>query len=218
MPPPPTAAAPARRRAAMPGAALLALLAAACGGPRAERFEDVAGAEGLVQVLPSGAHLEVDGVPLGPGSRAVPVRDPTRVHRVRASAAGFQPHEVEVPAQELAGGRVGLALRPEGFGSARTLSYDEPSGLSAAAALLLRAGRSQDALEYAQRAAELAPDAAPPRRVLGDAWLRLGRPERAIPEYSAYLAAAPPDAPDRREVEDRLSRLRGDIALPGSAR
>jgi hypothetical protein len=199
-----------------PALALVAL-AAACGGQR-QRLDEVHGPEGLVEVLPRDAFVEVDGVPLGPGARTVAIRDPRLEHRVVARAPGFETLEVRVPASLLLGGRVGLVLRPVGFGVGRRLELDEPSGLTSAAALLLRAGLEREAAEYAGRAAEVAPEAPAPRRVLADAMLRLGRRNRAVQEYSAYLALAPPEAPDRPEVERRVEQLRGDIGLPGSAR
>jgi hypothetical protein len=198
--------------------ALVALLAVAACGPPRQRLEDVHGPEGLVEVLPRDAFVEVDGVPLGPGARTLAVRDPRVEHRVVARAPGFETLELRVPASLLLGGRVGLVLRPSGFGIARRLELDEPGGLAAAGAFLLRGGREREAAEYAARAAELAPEAPLPRRVLGDAFLRLGRRERAAQEYSAYLALAPADAADRREVERRVEQLRGDVGLPGTAR
>jgi hypothetical protein len=193
------------------GIALLSFAASAC-APR-QRFEDLEGPEGLVEVLPRSAQLEVDGVAMGPGGRALPVRDPARVHRLRATAEGFEPAEVTVEGAALAGTRVGLVLRPLGFGAARGLSMDEPAGLHAAAASLLRGGRAREAVEYAARAAELAPQAAPPHRVLADAWLSLGARERAARAYAAWLERAPADAPGRAEVERRLSELRGDLDM-----
>jgi hypothetical protein len=197
-------------------ALLLSWLAASACASR-QRFEDLEGPEGLVEVLPRAAQLEVDGVPMGPGGRTLPVRDPGRVHRLRATAEGFEPAEVAVEGAALAGTRVGLVLRPAGFGAARALSMDEPGGLHAAASSLLRAGRAREAIEYSTRAAELTPRSAPPFRILADAWLALGARDRAARSYAAWLERAPEDAPGRADVERRLSELRGDLDL-GPAR
>jgi predicted Zn-dependent protease len=204
------------RASLAPARALLAAVLA-CAAPQ-QRFEDVNGPEGLIEVLPRDARIEVDGAPLGAGAATLPVTDRRRVHAVVVRAPGFEVLETRVPAEQLAVSRVGLALRPQGFGSARPLDMDEPSGLAAAAALLLRAGRDRDAAEYAARAVELAPDSPGPRRLLGDAYLRSGRRERALQEYAAFLAHAPRDGPERAEVERQVAALRGDLAMPEAKR
>jgi tetratricopeptide (TPR) repeat protein len=200
----------------VPRLALAALSLAACA--QRQRFEDANAPEGLVEVLPRSAVVEVDGVVLGPGSRTLPVHDRGATHRLSARAPGFEPIEVRVPASLLAGGRVGLVLRPAGFGVARPLELDEPSGLASAAALLLRHGRADEAAQYAARAAEVAPNAPAPRRILGDAWLAAGRRDLAVREYATWLTLAPADDPARPEVERRVSELRGDIDVPARPR
>lgn len=202
-----------------PAGALASFVAAvlACAAPQ-QRFEDVNGPQGLIEVLPRDALVEVDGAPPGAGAVTLPISDRRRVHAVVVRAPGFETLEAQIPAEQLAGGRVGLALRPQGFGSARPLDMDEPTGLTAAAALLLRGGRDREAAEYAQRAAELAPEAPGPRRLLADAYLRSGHRERALQEYAAFLAHAPRDAPERAEVERRVAALRGDLSMPERAR
>ena len=87
------------------------------------------------------------------------------------------------------------------------------SRFSWAPALLERRGAHRQALEYAERAVEAAPEVALGQRVLGDAARALGQRQRAIDGYSAYLGLAP-EAPDRNAVVSRLEELRGDVALP----
>jgi len=192
----------------------LALALAACGG-RGPSLRDVAAPpEVFVDVLPRGAELQLDGRSLGRGPMAVPL--PAGPGRLRAVAPGFDPGEIRLdPAARAA--RAGIALRPDGFGTARLLHIDEPGGLAAASALLLKRGQTAEALDYAERAAELAPSAAAPNRALGMALMRAPldrkRKERAAQAFSAYLAAAP-DAPDRAEVAELVSRLRGDFSIP----
>jgi tetratricopeptide (TPR) repeat protein len=167
----------------------------------------------FVEVLPRSAQLSVDGRALGPGSRSFAVLDPAHVYVFRASAPGFVSAERSGEGAKLAGARLGIALRPEGFGSARRLELDEPGGLAQAAALLERRGEHGRVVEYAERAVELAPHDPAPRRLLGAALLELGDRRRAIQEYSTYLQLAP-DAPDRRQVERIVARLRGDVTIP----
>jgi len=190
-----------------------AALAAGCGAPK-QPWHEAVPREVFVEVLPRSAALSVDGTPLGNGARAVPVPDPAHRYLFSASAQGFATAQRADDGARLAGARIGLVLRPAGFGEARRLELDEPAGLAAAAALLARGGHHQAALEYAERAVELAPDAPLGHRVAGDAALALGHRRRAVHEYSAYVQLAP-DAADRDAVERRVEQLRGDLTIPG---
>jgi tetratricopeptide (TPR) repeat protein len=200
--------------AARAAAALVA--AAACAAPR-QPWHETFPAEAMVEVLPSDAEVAVDGAPARRGAQTVPVPDPEHRYVFRASAPGFAPAEVARAGAALAGARVGLALRPTGFGDALRLDLDEPAGLAAAGAALLRDGRTAQAIEYAGRAAELAPEEPLPRRVLGEAYRRSGARARAVEELSAYLRAAP-GAPDKVEVERTVEALRGDMTVPAPRR
>lgn len=208
---------PALRRplSAAPLAPLLALaaLASACAEAPRQPWRDQPPPEVLIEVLPRAAAVTVDGAPLGPGQRAVPV--PAAEHRYRFAfrAAGFAPAEREETGEKLAGTRLAVVLRPDGFGTARRLEPDDAPGLGAAAALLERRGDHAAALEFAERAIALAPDTAQAQRVAGDAAQALGRRDRAVQAYSAYLALAP-GAPDRAAVAARIEALRGDLTVP----
>jgi len=191
----------------------LALLAGALGCAAPKEAWHPPPPEVLVEVMPQRAVVTVDGVEV-PAGHPVAVPDPAHAYAFQAVLAGYLPLESKATGQALAGTRLGLVLRPEGFGQARKLDLDEGQGLSAAAALLERRGAHADAMEYAERAAEVAPELPLARRVLGDAAYALGRGRRAVAEYSAYLSLAP-DAPDRRSIEARVERLRGDLTIPG---
>jgi hypothetical protein len=209
--PPPVRHAAASRRAAVPAAALAAVAVLACGGPHKASWESVAGPQIAVEVLPRLATVEMDGRALGAGGRSQAVRPGAR-HRLRASAEGFEPLEVEVEGERVAGRTVFLVLRPQGFGSERRLEAGDPPGLAQAAARLLRAGRLDDAVDYARQSLA-AGDNAPAHRVLGAAYARKGGFALSIRHYSDYLGLAP-DAPDAAEVRRALETARGDIALP----
>lgn len=201
---------PAARRLA--GLLLAGLAATAgCGGGKVS-FREVAPPELYLEVLPRGALLELDGVAVGRGSRGVPA-PPPGAHVVAASAEGFEPLERPLPAGPLDGVRVGVALRPEGFGAARALELDEPSGLAAAAAALVRAGRHRDAADYAARAVALDGRLALAQRALGDALAALGRRDEARAAWGRYLILAP-DAPDRAAVERRMGEGRATFDAP----
>ena len=217
MPPCPTPArASSRREPSRAGALIAAARAAGCAAPR-QPFRDLTPPEVLVEVLPRAAELSVDGRPLGRGARTVPVPDPGHRYRLRATAPGFVPAERSEDGARWAGARVGLVLRPEGFGSARPLELDDGESLAAAAGALARAGAHAAALEYAERAVEAAPQSARAQRVLGDAALAVGRRSRAIDGYSAYVRLAP-SAPDRAAVMRQVEELRGDLTMPGVER
>lgn len=199
---------PLRRLPVLAAAALAAL--AACAGLR-ERRDALGPPEVLVEVLPRSAEVALDGRPLGAGGRAV-AAPAEGEHVVAFAAPGFEPEARALP-ERSAGTRVAAALRPEGFGSARVLDYDEPEGLGLAAAFLARAGRPADAAAYAERALELEPGLAVAHRALGDARAALGDARRAVPAWAEYLRLAP-DAPDAAAVARRIEAARGDVPLP----
>lgn len=165
----------------------------------------------LIEVLPRAADVELDGRAVGRGSRAVPA-PPAGEHVLRVRAGGFEPLERTLPPQSLAGARLGAALRPLGFGSARPVDLDEPEGLALAGAHLTRAGDARDAVDYAERALALDPTLALPWRVLGDARAALGDPRRAGEAWARYLFLAP-DAPDAARVTRAIEGVRGGTTI-----
>jgi hypothetical protein len=185
--------------------AFLATLALSCTHGAKARFEGTRPAAVLVEVLPPGAEVTLDGAPLGPGSRVAPaaVKDGA-AHVIAASAPGFEPDEWRGPAGGLAGVRVGLALRPQGLPG--KVELDDAATLVRAADFLAANGRPADAQAYAARAASLAPDLAVAQRSLGAAALAAGDHHTAERSLAAYLRLAP-DAPDAGEIEAVLARL-----------
>ncbi len=193
------------------GLAALALLAAAC-APKRARWDEVRPPEALVETLPPGASVRVDGVEAGLAPLSFPVPDGGREYALRLESPGFEVLEVRLPGERLAGKPLLLVLRPVGFGSQRRLEADDPVGLAQAAAALLRAERPREALAFTAASVE-AGDSALPHRLAGDAWRQLGDRNRAAQEYSLYLSMAP-SAPDRAAVERTIAALRGDIPMP----
>lgn len=194
-------------------AALLLLLPLLACGPRKQSWKSLDVPEVVVDVLPSDAELMVDGVSLGQGGRSIPVQEPTRAYLFRVKAAGFLDAERSVMGGRLVGARLGIALRPEGFGEARRLDFDDGPSLALASSLLVRGQRYRHAMEYASRAVQLSPDAVLAHRAIGDAAHALGDRQRAIQAYSTYLRLAP-NAPDKAVVERRVEKLRGDMTIP----
>jgi tetratricopeptide (TPR) repeat protein len=183
----------------------------ACGGGRRPAAEESAPAELLVEVLPPDAQVVLDGRPLGPGSRAVPAPGPRpEPHLLRVEADGYEPVERQLAEDDLAGVRVGAALRPLGLGSERLLELDEPVGLAQAAAHLAPE-RPHDAVAYAERALALDGRIAVAHRALGDARAALGDPRRAAAAWAEYLRLAP-EAPDAAAVAERIAEARPDAA------
>jgi tetratricopeptide (TPR) repeat protein len=190
----------------------LAAAAAACTPARQPWSEAVPPQpEVFLDVLPRDAEVRVDAAYLGRGP--VTLRLGEAPVRAMVAAPGFEPRLVDVDPRVHAGARLGVVLRPVGFGAGRPLEIDDAQGLAAAGAWLLRAGRVAEAVGYAERAVEVAPNAPEPRRVLGLALARQGKKGRAAQELSSYLQLAP-SAPDRDQIEIMVTRLRGDIAIP----
>jgi predicted Zn-dependent protease len=195
-----------------PTRALLLLAVASCAAGKQPWREAVPlRTEVYVEVLPRNAEVRVDGAAAGTGSRALTLGD--REVTLDVAAPGFDPVQVTVD-PHVAGRRVGVALRPAGWGAGRTVDIDEPLVLVAASQVLLRAGRAIEAAEYAERAAEMGPQLPTPRRALGMALAKLGKRNRAAQELSQYLQLSPAAA-DRAEVERLVARLRGDMSIRG---
>ena len=189
----------------------LAVLAAACAGPQPVTWSQIDPPVAYVETLPPEAIVAVNGVEVGKGVVTFPVTDESRTHAIRATAPGFEPLEISVPGAKLAGTRVEIVLRPEGFGSQRHLAAGEPVGLLQAAVALLRADRPTEAIAFA-RASLAAGDSPQGHRVCGQAYRRLGKRDLAIKEFSLYLSLAP-GAPDRKEVEEAISAVSRDIEM-----
>jgi len=195
-----------------PAAILGPLLAAslACASGRTG-WEEVRVPEVHLETLPTGAEVDVDGAPAGRSPLSFPVREPMRTYRIRARVAGFEPLEVAIEGDRLAGGRLDLVLRPAGFGSQRRLDLGEPAGLAQAAMALLRAGKPREALAFAD--ASLAVGETPlAHKAAGEAHRKLGNQNRAVQHYSAYVDLVP-DAPDRKQIEDAIAAVRGDVTV-----
>jgi hypothetical protein len=186
-------------------------IATACGGPRAPA-EDPRPRELLVEVLPPGAEVSLDGRPLGPGSRAVAAPSAGE-HWLRVEAEGYEPAERALPEGSLAGVRVAEALRPEGLRSPRPVDYDDPEPLALAAAHLARVGRAGDAAAYAERAIALERRTPLAHRALGDARAALGNARGAAAAWGEYVRLAP-DAPDAAAVAEQVDAIRADVSGP----
>jgi tetratricopeptide (TPR) repeat protein len=203
---------PALRRLTV---AFLASLSAA-GGSAKETWESVVKPEAKVEVVPRRAVVEVDGKARGQGFATLDVTDPKRKFRVRATAEGFEPLEVVVEGGAIADQSFFLALRPLGFGSTRRLDPADAASMAQAAAALWRAGRVDDAAEYAEQSLR-GGETALANRVLGDVWRRRGDRDRAVRHYASYLSLAQ-DPPEAAEIRAWVSQGKGDITVPQERR
>lgn len=184
---------------------------AACATPKGASWADVQPPTASVDVLPPGAIVAVDGHEVGSAPLEFPVPDGRRNYALRVTAPGFEPVELTLAGASLAGARLELVLRPEGFGSQRELHGGEPGELLQAALTLLRNDRPREAIAFAQASLALG-DAAGPHKVIGLAWKRLGNRDLAVKELSIYVSQAP-DAPDRKEIEQVIATLARDIEM-----
>ncbi|MBI5069665.1 MAG: tetratricopeptide repeat protein [Deltaproteobacteria bacterium] len=167
--------------------------------------------EVLLEVLPPEAAVILDGAVVGAGTTTLKLGAAPAT--VQVTADGFEALQVTLDPKLHAGARVGMVLRPSGYGEGRPLAIDDANGLAAASGWLLRAGRVADATAYAERAVQASPAAPAPRRALGLALAKQGKRGRAAQELSQYLQLAP-GAADRAEIEAAVERFRGDISIP----
>ncbi len=191
-------------------AALLAALAALAAADK-ESWNDVVKPEASATFLPRSALVEVDGKARGRGSVTLEVTDPKRTFRVRVSAEGFETEEAVLEAGRIANRQFVLALRPVGF--AGRVDAADASTVALAADALWRAGRADEAAEYAGQSLTIA-NTPLANRVLGDVWRHRGDRDRAIRYYTMYLSLAdnPPDGPEIRAWV--LRPKDGDITVP----
>jgi len=193
--------------------ALTALAGATGAGPAKQSWDSTVKPEVKLTVLPQAALVEVDGKAIGRGFVSLDVTDPKRTFRVRVSAEGFETAEAVVEAGRIADRTFFLALRPAGFGSSGNIDPADASTMARAASALLRAGRADDAVEYAEQSLE-AGRTPLANRVLGDVWRHRGNRDKAVQYYSMYLSLAN-DPPDAKEIRAWLSQARpGDIDVP----
>lgn len=191
--------------------AALAVLSTACATEQKASWAEVQPPVVYVETLPVGAHVSVDGVSVGLGPLAFPVRDEARSYAIRVTSEGFEPLDLSVVGAKAAGARLDLVLRPAGFGSQRKLEAGEPAGLLQAALALLRANRPKDALAFA-KASIAAGDSAQGHKVAGQAYRKLGDRGQAVKEYTMYLSMSP-DAPDRKAIEEAITATSKDIDM-----
>jgi hypothetical protein len=193
--------------------ASLAVLTASGDQPAGKKqsWDSVTTPEARADFLPQSALIEVDGQPKGRGFVKLEVADPKRTFRIRVSAEGFETEEAVVEAERIANRQYYLALRPAGF-DGRVDTRDAAS-MARAASALWRAGRIDDAADYAEQALRTGN---PPlaNRVLGDVWKRRGDRDKAVRYYSMYLSLTD-NPPDGAEIREWLMQPRpGDITIP----
>jgi tetratricopeptide (TPR) repeat protein len=189
----------------------LLLAAALAGAPAKASWGEVTRPDVRAEVLPRSAVVEIDGKEVGRGYALVEVGDPKRTLRVRVSAAGFETEEKVVVAGDVADREYVLALRPAGF--ERRADPADAGSMALAASALAKAGRLDDAADYATQSLR-AGNTPLANRVLGDVWRHRGNRDEATRYYAMYLSLAkdPPDAP---EIKAYLMQPRpGDISLP----
>jgi len=193
-------------------AATLTALAALAppAGPKPS-WADTVRPEGYAAFLPHTAVVEVDGKVAGKGSVQVEVADPKRRLHLRVSADGFEPEEATVEAAHVADREFTIVLRPAGF--AKRIEPGDASATALAAAELWRAGRVDDAAEYADYSLRLA-NTPLANRVMGDVWRKRGDREKATRYYTMYMSISE-NAAEKEEIRAWLLQDRpGDITIP----
>ena len=193
--------------------ALVALAACAACAHDKQSWSEVSAPEAYLDVLPTVATVEVDGAVKGQGPMSVAVPDKAGRLKVKISADGFAPVELDLSGEQAAGAHVGVVLPPTGFGAARGLQWDDVKGLTVAAQVLLKADKAALAVEYLVHAVNVDKNHAPAHRTLGKAYLKLGKQKEAMGQYEEYLSLTP-DAPDAKAIRDALAKAKGDLTIP----
>jgi len=195
--------------------ALLLALSLQAAAPGKETWDAANPAMARASFLPRAALIEVDGQPRGRGSVELEVADPKRTFRIRLSAEGFEPAEAVVEASQIARRQFFLALRPAGF-ERQVDTADAPS-LALAASALWRAGRVDDAADYAEQSLRNG-NTALANRILGEVWRKRGDRDQAVRYFTMYLSLAPNPA-DGPEIKAWLMQDRpGDITIPADGK
>jgi tetratricopeptide (TPR) repeat protein len=183
--------------------------------PAKESWEAVNPAMARASFMPRSALIEVDGQPRGRGSVELEVTDPKRTFRVRLSAEGFEPAEAVVEAGKIAHRQFHIALRPAGFD--RPVDTTDAPSLALAAAALWRAGRADDAADYAEQSLRNG-NTALANKVLGEVWRMRGNRDQAVRFFTMYLSLAP-NSSDAPEIKSWLMQDRpGDITIPADGK
>ncbi len=197
---------------ALPVAVVAALAAIAPPAAPKQSWEGTMRPDGYAAFLPHTAVVEVDGKVVGRGSVQVEVTDPARQLHLRVSADGFEPEEKTVEAARIADRDFMVVLRPAGWTRPR-IDPRDASATALAAAELWRAGRVDEAAEYADYSLRLA-NTPLANRVLGDVWRKRGDREKATRYYTMYLSISE-NAADKEEIRSWLLEDRpGDITIP----
>jgi hypothetical protein len=192
-------------------AALLAALAVLAAPPEKQSWDTVQVPEARADFLPQSALIEVDGQARGRGFVRLEVTDPKRTFRIRVSAEGFETEEAVVEAGRIANRQYFLALRPAGFD--RKVDTRDAASMALAASALWKAGRVDDAADYAEQSVRTG-NTPLANRVLGDVWRRRGDRDQAVKFYAMYLSLADNPA-DGAEIKAWLMQDRpGDITIP----
>jgi tetratricopeptide (TPR) repeat protein len=197
-------------------AALLAALAVMAPAPApppptAQSLEATRALETRADFLPRSALIEVDGQVRGRGYVKLELGDGRRTFKVRVSAEGYQTEELVVEAARVVDRQFVLALRPVGFD--RRIDTRDAASMALAASALWRAGRVDDAADYAEESLRTG-NTALANRVLGDVWRKRGDRDQAVKYYAMYLSLMD-DPPDAKEIRAWLMQDRpGDIVIP----
>jgi len=206
----------------MPASSSAALLAALAilapppepPAPARQSLEATRAPETRADFLPRSALIEVDGQVRGHGFVKLELGDVTRTFKVRVSAEGYQTEELVVDPARVVDRQFFLALRPVGFD--KKVDPRDAASMALAASALWRAGRVDDAADYAEESLR-AGNTALANRVLGDVWRKRGDRDQAVKYFTMYLSLMD-DPPDGKEIRAWLMQDRpGDLVIPVEA-
>ena len=196
---------------------LALLLLPACAEPK-PTLDEMAPPEIVLQTIPVGATVTVDGAEAGTTPMRFRAASRTAEQKISFGKEGYLASEVTVTGEEVvknSGKQVLVALRPNMWdpAKAKSINVDNPAHLARAGHDLAKAGRCPEALAFLLFAIDLDPHHAPAHKTLGTCYAKLNKNAQALEEYKAYLLYAP-DAPDAPKVRAIVDKAQGDIEFP----
>jgi tetratricopeptide (TPR) repeat protein len=194
----------------------LALLAS-CAGPK-PTLDEVAPPEIVLQTIPVGATVNVDGVDTGTTPLRFRATARTAEHKISLAREGYLATDITVTGEQVVknnGKQVLVALRPNMWDPAKAkgINIDNASQLTRAGLDLSKAGRCAEAVAFLMQALDVDSRHPPAHKALGTCYAKLKKNTQALEEYKAYLLYAP-DAPDAAKVRAIVDKAQGDIEYP----
>lgn len=194
---------------------LAALGALSACAPNKVSIDQVAQPEIVVNSIPRGCTITVDGADRGATPLVFRAASREAVHQLELTKEGYLPSLTTVTGADVhgnSGQEIIVLLRPSTWDPKVKFAPEDPTHVMRAGQELARHERCPEAILFLQHAVQLEPRLANAHKTLGICYAKLKRNDKALDSYKAYLQHAP-DAPDADKVRDIVSKAQGDIDL-----